>query len=536
VPGTVVQSTANVARGRAVAERSLPQRGTVTVVIFVALLVWALIPVAFLLVRGAIHHESLSGGEGLAAADQLQYLAWIRSLGEHGLAADGFDLHAGNHVFLHPMFVISAALWRAGVNIAVSYLLWLPVAVAALFIGARRFVVATLESPPARTAALVLAIFFVTPLAPLSGWTVGSNGLGVLGGELAPTGAMFGYFPTPVAVGLLALFVVVLLDMVEGSPSARRIAGAAAAGLVTAWIHPWQGATALIILAGLFIVVRPARRQAAMWLIPAAATAAPLGYYAVLARADAGWRIAHVQNASNRPNILLLMVALAPLLVPAIASIRRGRPRGRELRTVALWLWPAAALAVYFGSPEFAPHALEGLSLPLAVLAVRAWRRHRWPRWSAALGILLATVPGLVFDLQLMHDAAVADPQGLLLRHDETRALAYLEATRGPGGVLPSLRLSAAVPAYTGRRAWLGHAVWTPDFAGRAQAVAAFFGGHLTPAQDQAFVRAVGARYLLDDCEPAFSPRRLGGLRLAERRFGCVEVIELAVRDTSKPL
>jgi hypothetical protein len=116
------------------------------------LALWAAAPVVYLLLRAAAHHESLSGGDSIFAADQLQYLAWIRSSGEHFLAGNGFDLRVGGNVFLHPMFAISGLLWRAGMNIALSYLLWLPVAVAVLYVGFRQFSFRLLATPMARAA------------------------------------------------------------------------------------------------------------------------------------------------------------------------------------------------------------------------------------------------------------------------------------------------------------------------------------------------------------------------------------------------
>ena len=58
----------------------------------IALAVWAAAPVIYLLIEASAHHESLSGGDSLFAADQLQYLAWTRGSGEHVLASNGFAL------------------------------------------------------------------------------------------------------------------------------------------------------------------------------------------------------------------------------------------------------------------------------------------------------------------------------------------------------------------------------------------------------------------------------------------------------------
>jgi len=503
-----------------------------------ALALWGAAPIVYLLVRAANLHESLTGGEGLFAADQLQYMAWIRSAGEHGLIADGFDLLSGGHVFLHPMFVLSGLLWRAGLPIALSFLLWLPVAVGVLFIGFRQYIRRLLPAPLPRASALIVALFFVTPADPLVGWTVGSNGLGTLAGELSPSGSLYGYFPIAVTTGLMPLVMLGLGRIIDPArPQSARspvpyIVATALLGLLIAWLHPWQGATVLLIIAGVLVKAR-FRRSHWTLLVPAVTTAIPLAYYFALSKIDSAWRTAQLQSPPSRPNVLLLGLALAPLVGLAAVAIRGRR---WESDNLILGLWPLSALAVYFLAPEYAPHALEGISLPLTVLAIQGWQRLRWPAWVAAAAMVVATVPGLIFNLQLTHDVAVIDPQGLLIRPDERRALGYLDRTPKAGGVLPSLRISAAVPAYTGRRTWLGHAIWTPDYATRARVATDLFSGRLTGNAARALLQSVGARYILADCEPGFAPTWLGSLLVAEHHFGCVRVYELAVGSNSAQL
>jgi len=235
----------------------------------------------------------------------------------------------------------------------------------------------------------------------------------------------------------------------------------------------------------------------------------------------------------TRPSVLLLAVALAPLLVFAVAGASHWR---RTAQDQILVLWPLAALAVYFVSTGYSPHALEGLPLPLTVLAVRGWQRMKLSAWLAIAAIVVATIPGAIFSVQLLREAAHADQQGMLLRPDETKALAFLAQARDAGGVLPSLSISTAVPAYTGRRTWIGHPSWTPHYDARARAVSDLFAGRLSAPRAQAFLRRVGARYLLADCETHFDPSRLGSLLLAKRQFGCVTVDELDINTRTAAL
>ena len=61
---------------------------------------------------------------------------------------------------------------------------------------------------------------------------------------------------------------------------------------------------------------------------------------------------------------------------------------------IVVLLWIGACVVTYFVNDSFAPHALQGLSLPFAVLAVRAWRRLRLPAVLGVAGVALITIPG----------------------------------------------------------------------------------------------------------------------------------------------
>src|SRR3954452_5399548 len=70
------------------------------------LIAQAFFVIAALLTKG----RPLSGADGLLASDQLQYFAWIREAAHHVLIGNPFDLVPGDRVFLHPGFLISAAV------------------------------------------------------------------------------------------------------------------------------------------------------------------------------------------------------------------------------------------------------------------------------------------------------------------------------------------------------------------------------------------------------------------------------------------
>lgn len=496
------------------------------------LLAWALAPVLYLLYRAGANGQTLTGAVGTFAGDQLQYLSWVRSAGEHVLAANGFDLAPARHDYLQPVFLLSGGLWRLGVGVGLAYLAWLPVAVGTLFLGVRAYCRRMLGGGAAGLCALALALFFVTPVQPIAGWLGARwSGLGTASGELAATGALYGYFPAAIAAGLVPLVLLGCERLVEAAREGRRapsslLLGTSLAGAVAAWLHPWQGETLLLIIVALAALGRFSRPYRRLTVV-AVVTATPLLYYIALSRLDSSWRLGETQSSAAQPGLGVVLLALAPLLAPAAAGFRSWAD-GVARRI--LLLWPLASVAVFLISPGYAAHALRGMALPLSVAAVAGWHCLRLPRrtWIAAAAIALYTIPGLVYAGSLFRDVASADPQAMLLSSDERSALGAIERS-APGGVLASARLATAVPAFTGHRTWYGHPGWTPDYPSRYALAARLLGGRLGPARTRALARAVGASYWLSDCQPRDLRPLLGPLLRSERRFGCVVVYQLAL-------
>lgn len=502
-------------------------------------MVWALAPIAFLVVKANALHASISAGPGIFVADQLQYLSWIRSASDHLLAANGFELGSGGHVLLHPMFVLSGLAVRAGLNLPLSMLIWTPIAAAVLVYGCWKYIARTVDSTWARAAALIVAIFFVSPAAPIIGWTLSApSRIQELPGELFPGGELWGYAPLVLTIGLMPLFVLGLERIVVVTQRAADrsrtwyVAWTSVAGLLVSWLHPWQGETLLLVVGGLVVWSR-------LWVrwkelaIPVLAAAAPLVYYFALSRFDASWRLAQAQTPLARPSVLLLMLAIAPLAVVAIVGLWRG---AMDVQKQLLVLWPVACLSVYFVFATSDPlHGLEGLSVPLSILAVRGWPRLRLPTVAAVAAVLAVTVPGVVYTIDGYRKAVDAGGQPYFLHPAEQRALAFI--ARSPdeaSGVLPSPLISAAVPAYTAHRAWLGHPQWTPNFGQRVAVASRLFGGRIGAAPAQEMLRQIGARYVLADCDVSrdMTPI-LGHLLLSRHQFGCASVYELRLNGRS---
>jgi hypothetical protein len=495
------------------------------------LALWSLVPLAVVAIpelggpSGAARGR-FTGTDGLQVADHLQYLAWVRDAGEHALFSNRFDTVEDRHLFLHPMFALSGLAWSLGAGLQLALLAWKPVGVLVLFAGYAAYVRRTVAgTAAARAAVLALALFFFTPAAPLTDWlghrtdTLGGGSL-VMGLSMFPAGTVFGGAPVALALGLVPLFLLGAERLVEGSRSGAAVAGTAAAGLLVTWLHPWQGLTLLAIVAALWAWSRLDRAYLRL-AVPVAATAAPLAYYAALGRTDSAW--ADVSRPNEMPHLgSWFWVGVVPVV--ALAALGARRP-GAGLQERVLLLWPAAALVVYFAlDRSFFYHALLGVSLPLAVLGARAWRRARLGRAPAVAAVVLLTLPGMA----LYTDLVAEDARDHFLHEDEAAAMDHLRASGRAGAVIAPVEFGRAVPAFAGRNTWVGHPTWTPDYEGRVRRADELFDARLAPAAARALVRESGAAFAVSDCRhhadlrPALAP-----LTRSVRRFGCAEVIEL---------
>jgi hypothetical protein len=513
--------------------------------LLVALAAWGLFPVVLLVVHAVNTHARFTGADGLIGwdgvlgADQLQYLAWARDAGAHGLASDLFTLAPSGHVLLEPIFTITGALWRLGVSLPLAYLLWKPVAVLVLFAAtlawARRLCGERLR---ARAAVVALSLFLYTPLAELVSWTKLGSGtfrfqMSLLGSELLSAAGLWGYIP-----GLLAMAMVpVALLAVEralgpplGGPGGRLAASvgpprgplalASLAALLASWLHPWQGATLLVIFAGLAVWQR--LRGWRTLALPAIAAGLPIVYYYVLSHSDSAWRLAAHNEIASRFSPLVLLAGLGPVALIAIAGVRRPGPVIIER---ALLLWIAAGFVTYFANSTFAPDAFQGLGLPLAVLAVRGWRRLSLPAVLGALAIVVVTLPGLANDVRRFIAVAGTSRTQYYLTGSDAKALDWVADRAPPGGVLAPTPFAAVVPSETGRAVWVGHGFWSPDYPARARATDALFGGRMRRAPARAFVLQSGASVLIADCR--HRANLIPALRViltAVHRFGCARV------------
>jgi len=532
-----------------------PRASRAEIVLLAALAGWALFPLVLLLVHAAHTHTTFTGANGLIGADgvlgadQLQYLAWARDAATHGLASDLFTLTPSAHVYLEPLFTITGALSLIGLSLPLAYLLWTPVGVIALFLAAVAWARRAFPNElAARAAVVTLALFLYTPLTALFSWAKLGSGpfrfqLYLLGDEVLAANKLWGYVPSALALALVPTALLAVERALDPYPKldpGRRsglwaarggpLVVAALASLLASWLHPWQGISLILIFAGLAVWRR--LRSALALAVPALGAALPLAYYYVLGHTGAAWKLASQYEVIPRLPALVLLAGFGPLALIALAGI--SRPRGVVIEQ-AMLLWVAACFVTYFVNDAFAPHALQGLSFPFAVLAVRGWRRLRLPAAIGAVAVALVTIPGLAYDARKFVNVARSHTVQYYLPTADERALQWVRSRAPAGGVLAPTPFATVVPSQTGRAVWVGDGYWSQDYFARARQADALFTGRMRPARARRFVLSTGASLLIADCaHHAVLRRALAPLVGSVHRFGCAQVYVLARRSSRR--
>ena len=501
---------------------------------------------------------TLWGADSPVVGDTAQYLALVRDAADHVLVGNPFDMRSDDGTLLHPGWVASGALAAAGLPVPLAFLAFKPLALLLVFLGAHLYTRRLFAGRLQRRVALTLALFGLSPVLAVVviGEVAPSGNIPFAGSverqfisisrELSPLAQLWGYPWAAITVGLMPL---VLLAYERGRRGQRRMLAAAAIGLaLCSWLHPWQGATLLLVITAVELteVVRRARRDRGAasergklllrTALPVLGVGAlPLAYFYALNHFDDDSRRlgALLDGGFWRPQVLA--AAFLPLVLPALLAYRIP---ARSFQEAAARWWLPVALFVYVQpAGTFRNHAVEGLALPIAVLIVigvaglpRVRRLRPEGRRAAAIaGVALMCVPAVAAHLLILHLSATDPVRRPYMTSGEADALRALERNPRAGGVLAPLPVALLVPGLTGREIWSSGLAWTPNHFERAQQTARLFEGELRAGEARRLVRATGARYLVSGCsEPAVDLRpALGDLVVRAERHDCARVYEL---------
>jgi hypothetical protein len=469
-----------------------------------------------------------TGTDGVYIVDQMQYLAWIKDASKHVLASNLFVLRDTPADYFNPAVVVSGGLTALGMAPWLSLLLWKPVAVIGFFLGVRAFAWRLLTGLWPRRAALVLALFF-------GSFTNVYGSFSVLG-DLFPGFLTWGYVFS--VLGLAAM-VWALVAHHDSRLNGRRLWLAGLFGGLASLLHPWNGELLVGIVVAAEIVMALSRRyelaHLKLTIATILGTGIPLIYYAILGKTDLSWKLAQVAS-KHAFSFWAITIAIVPLLVPAAVAYTR---RPTTFLAAATRTWPLAAFAIFvlsgtsIGATPL--HSFQGITIPLAVLAVEGlqiigWGRIQRPVLAGAVLVGLFTIPTTFEELKIAQGlAAPTTNNANFIQPNERDALNYLENLKQPGSVLTRSYLGAYVPGKTGRRAYVGDCLWSePGCLTLTSNANTLFQGSLTPADAQKLVLNSGARFVLADCQTtADLPKLLGPIIRSAHGFGCAAVYEV---------
>lgn len=492
---------------------------------FAAVSVWVL---AIDLWRVVFDGAVWTGTDGVYIVDQMQYLAWIQAASHDVLVSNLFVLRSSPADYFQPAVVISGALTALGVPAWLSLLLWKPVAVVAFFYAVRAYAGRSLVGAWPRRVALVLTLFFGSYTYFYGQWSVL--------GDLFPGFLTWGY-----VFGVLALAAMVwaLVAYDSARSSGRRLWLPALLGALASLLHPWNGELLIFLVLsaeGVMLALRRyGREHVRLTAATLIGTGVPLLYYAILVKADLNWKLAQLASKHVFP-FSGIALAILPLLLPAVFAYRR---RPATFLAAATRTWPVAAFGIFLlsGTSLGATplHSFQGITIPLAVLAVEGlqvlgWRRLRHQMVIGAVALGLFTIPTTVEELSIAHSLAAPTPgNGNFITRDENSALDYLASTKQPGSVLTGSYLGAVVPGRTGRHSYVGDCLWSePGCLNLTRNAQALFGGTLSQSAARRFVVSSGARFVLADCQTKSDMRTLlGPVIRSVHSFGCAAVYEV---------
>ncbi|MCC6604568.1 MAG: hypothetical protein IT327_15265 [Anaerolineae bacterium] len=260
------------------------------------------------------------------------------------------------------------------------------------------------------------------------------------------------------------------------------------------WREGWQIATIFLIPAPLYL------------------------YYLTVWRSNEVFRLWDAQAGTPAAPWPHYLVAFAPMLLLAALFAWR-RPEKRPHFTI-LWLWIITAALLLYSPLNPQRRFIQGVHVPLAVLAAAGFVQVVLPRWQNGrlwqkiiahpryetaklrrfvimLFLLGMSLSNFYLWLDVTRIAALTQPDLFFRPVAEVEAADWLrQNSEGTAVVLGSYQTGNLVAARSGQRVMLGHWAETVDFTGKETAVAQFFATNTSDTWRQELLRQFAVDYV----------------------------------------
>jgi len=501
----------------------------------------------------------------LNVPDHAQYFSWMRELSEAPLAANKLTSEPNAPVFFNLLWwALGRLAVTTGLSYAGAFQVLRVVATAAFFVLLYRLCAYLLRDRWARRTA-----FLLTAVSSGFGWVLVLLKHTVLDGRLLyPLDVYIAEGNTFLSILAYPHFVaaatyIAVFELVLRGQESGQLRYSVAAGVVALFLG-WQHAYDLILMYGviggytLLVALRDRRvpRYLVRGLVVIVAMSVWPGLYSfVLTSLDSLWGqvLSQFTNAGvYTPNPLHLVVLLGPAFLLALYTLVRDKPlrlQGLDNRRLFVRAWLLGNLVLIYLPVNFQVHLLNGIQVPIAIIATEGLRTHivpllgrvtaqRWPTLRASVPVLAATALLLV----VMPTNAYLWAWRFVdlgrhnypyyLHRDELAAMAWLESNALPEDVvLSSETVGQYVPAYTGAHAFLAHWAQTVNYYERREQVRSFFDEETPDARRRQILHAHGVDYLIhgpaERALGAYDPQELPSL-LPVYESGVVRVYRVA--------
>jgi hypothetical protein len=345
------------------------------------------------------------------------------------------------------------------------------------------------------------------------------------------------FSPHFLASWILLLWVHALGFQAITTGSGRAAGGAAVLFLLLAQFHPYYALPVAVVLGG-FAAIEAARTRRLRPLGLAGAIglgAAPaLAWLAWLWRHDPITAAAAQRNVTLSPAPWLTAVSFGLPGAAAVLGLARALVRPtRERLFLALWL--IAGLALLYAPTPWQRRFVEGLAVPVSLLAVDAAVAlgtpvaralglgvlRPWRAWLIPLPWALVLAPSLLWVLrQELSPARLTAPGNWwdYPRRDVALAARRLRELPEEAVVLAAIETGGLIPGLSGRRTFVGHWAETVRSEEKIEELYRFFSAGAAGEERLAFLRRRGITHLfLGPAERRlgpFDPATLPGARV----------------------